>query len=794
MLPIVTLTAAALLSLSTDASLRLYNPHAEAVEARVACGAELRVAQVAPGDVADLALPCATPSVDAPLPLAAFSADDTTQRIVSNACDAVALEAPRFGCRLGTATVAVSASSDGAYDWSVEGATIAGGAGTNRIVLSLGNGPTAHVTLRVNGCASEAVIAIREPLAIDTLTMPPGAAADQPVIINWTYAAGAEPATQLLTGTDFDAPIVLGGAVRSYSWTPTSGGAKHVELRASYAPSIGTRGGGRRRSVGQTQGGAANCATAVRAADLDVSGCGVKTPRITAPASVDAGSLFTASTDVSLGQTVAWHVDGGTIRSGASTRSIEVKADDIATNVRLRVDITAGAGCSARATRDITVVPHAVCTTAAPTASVALASHDCFKATVVATFTGTPPFRGRWSDGKSFETSETTLSHDFTVTGGYSIEDFRDASCRGSVTKTARIDNFAPTAVLSAIGGSCTNGKVVARFTGRPPFSGNWSYGGAFTTNEKELAYPGTLREGGLYISNLADADCTLGLAESRSLYIRQPPKATFIKDVFCSTTRENAIGVLMSSEPPLTVYWADGAVSKVTTNEATAIVWRSYNTTSYSEDVRMVRATDYDCELTIPQPVAHVSYRPQPRIVHDDVSPLAACDGRGTMTLGPMNPKAVVTWTLESGTIVSGQGTPSITYTTTVTEYLHPARVSVVATYPDGECNFNNTDSWKYYSRPSIKATVQTSGTTIRPGGSINVTLQSTSSSFEVFLWDITDAARRADFNGFSCGGGRCTGTLHDTHGAGIFTLRVSYANGCGQLEKIDIPMTVTQ
>src|SRR5215210_3240226 len=47
----------------------------------------------------------------------------------------------------------------------------------------------------------------------------------EPVTFSWSYSGGA-PQTQTLTGHDFEAPILLGPDVRSYTYIPSKPGEK----------------------------------------------------------------------------------------------------------------------------------------------------------------------------------------------------------------------------------------------------------------------------------------------------------------------------------------------------------------------------------------------------------------------------------------------------------------------------------------------------------------------------------------------------------------------------------------
>jgi hypothetical protein len=74
-----------------------------------------------------------------------------------------------------------------------------------------------------------------------------------------------------------------------------------------------------------------------------------------------------------------------------------------------------------------------------PVARVSGGGAACDTATIRAEFEGSPPFRGRWSDGTPFETSSAHVDRTVTESGVYSIEEFEDATCVGSSVGEAHV-------------------------------------------------------------------------------------------------------------------------------------------------------------------------------------------------------------------------------------------------------------------------------------------------------------------------------------------------------------------
>jgi hypothetical protein len=74
---------------------------------------------------------------------------------------------------------------------------------------------------------------------------------------------------------------------------------------------------------------------------------------------------------------------------------------------------------------------------AGPVARVSGGGAACGSVAVRADFEGTPPFRGRWSDGASFETTAMSIQRSVAASGMYSLDSFEDATCAGTATGTA---------------------------------------------------------------------------------------------------------------------------------------------------------------------------------------------------------------------------------------------------------------------------------------------------------------------------------------------------------------------
>jgi hypothetical protein len=98
--------------------------------------------------------------------------------------------------------------------------------------------------------------------------------------------------------------------------------------------------------------------------------------------------------------------------------------------------------------REITATIAPRCTH--PTARVTGGGSACDAVTVIATFTGTPPFTGRWSDGLTFSTSATQLARSVRQSGIYTLAEFADAECAGETSGSAVVTIIgAPSSTLA---------------------------------------------------------------------------------------------------------------------------------------------------------------------------------------------------------------------------------------------------------------------------------------------------------------------------------------------------------
>ena len=695
------------------------------------CGDELRAVRLDAGEVLDVS-GCTTATSEQRVVVLETSVEDgiERQRIVDPeaACDIPPVHVPLFACINGLVTAAVDPVAGASYEWSAEGATIVGDATANRAVFRVDEkSATLRCSVTTEACGSSdavAVVAVREPIDIRGFVVPAESPANQPLTLSWSYVPGHEPRSQALTGDLFPEPVFLPAAERSYTFTPQTGGTRTVELRASHSEvvPIAPRPKRRRRSV---SGGvsASECPGAVATAKIEIRGCAGAEPLLEVPFDAAAGSAFVASVIIADGETVEWSVENGTVQSVSPfyDQAMIVAGSSGTTKVTARVE--RAPGCFATATASVPVILPAAQCAIPPAASLTYVGHDCQRATMRATFTGTPPFAGEWSDGTPFRTSAALL-HQFSSPGTYTIRNFRDASCFGSVNGEKTLETLRPRVDLRATP-SCGVTNLVATLKGVPPFTLQWSDGPRTTTSDTIVtrAVPGDpqgyARQVVVYVR---DAACSSLFTTSDQVTIAPPIVARYGDWPHCQTDPAygtNIVATFSGGTGPYLVEWSDG-VSVVSAFD-TSVRRQVGPITGPSAQYEIVRATAGACEVEPTHRIATVLNRPS--AVIRTPTDTWGCTGEvmtATLSRVPL-PEATLLWSLTNhAPVLSGQGTPSITFTA---DSPGTFALTVKTTYPDGSCTTTSPKvSYAFVQRRTLR-NIRLIPQTIQRGGSATVT-----------------------------------------------------------------------
>lgn len=582
----------------------------------------------------------------------------------------VTVNLPQSICRFGSATASVAPIDGAAYAWLVTGGTIVSGNGTPRVTIAFHDVAAAHVAVTVSNAScttsGQADIALHDVITA-RITVGAGRVGD-PLTISWSYTGG-EPAAQALTGTDFPQPLRLPPNARSYTYMPSTSGAKEVSITTS-------AGGTRRRAAGGGGGeGASSCPVAPSVTAYAVDECAKPTVTIEAPSTVLAGTVFTARATTEA-QTVRWTITNGTPAT-ADGKEVTVTAGKPG-DVGLAVSAVR-AGCPSVGTKAFTVaaVPELACDH--PVATISAGGSDCSGGTVNVVFQGTPPFSGRWSDGQQFTTTAMSLARHITVPGHYTFSSFEDQVCAGMVNGTAVFETLGPVAEVMG-STACVSDTVTARFTGRPPFTGQWSDGVPINTTQTTIQRSPSAA-GALTITSFRDADC-VGMVKGSvdvhanptvnaiTLYDPNPLPSCFpYLDRFgiYFVTDANLSVKFIGANPPLVVNWSDGTVTSDPypyANDVSRHVAPTH-TTTYS----VTSARDYYCPAIVTAPPVTIPVADNPEFVVDNVPASGKICVNLTMTAhltAPPPAGATITWSVAGGsTITAGQGTNTVTFTT---------------------------------------------------------------------------------------------------------------------------------
>jgi len=650
----------------------------------------------------------------------------TTLRLSAQCSPAVVVQVPLAACKSGAATAAVAGVPGATYSWTVEGGQIAGSASGDHINIALGTNATAKasVTMTSGNCVStgSGVIALNDPFSVHVAAIPEGHTSE-PLTILWAYDHGS-PAQQTISG-DFGF-VTLSPDARSYTYTPQTSGSKQfvidaaMKTAAAIPPPMS-----RQRAVAKSPVSASSCALVHTATPYNVGECSTPNVVIDGPESVLAGATFQVSVRAQPGAVATWTITNGSPAT-ATGESVTITAG-LSGTVGVVARLARGA-CAGQLGRDIGILAQAVCNH--PTVVVSTGTVSCGKAVVNATFTGTPPFHGTWSDGPEFTTNATTLSRTVTNPGSYSIAGFGDAACAGTSSGTASFTTFGPTATILGKTNSCVGtDTVTVQFDGKPPFTGCWLDGDCFNTSAMQLVK--TVSTEGLNTINFGydGTDCRLtvfggvqGKAVQKVHLARfcQPPEFGNVVLVYASFD-----GYFTS---PLTVRWSDGVTLTQEGNPVYRIVQPPQQTTTFT----ITNANDAFCSAIIDSPASVTVYASQPPDFLLGVGNVCTGVTRSVSLDTPPPPDATVHWFIDNGSIVSGQGTSSIQYKA---GDIGSMTVGCTFTFSDDRCPVSTRRAAGVNGDPV--GTISLSSQQIHAGETIQITYTVDSATLNSYLHD---------------------------------------------------------
>jgi uncharacterized repeat protein (TIGR03803 family) len=539
----------------------------------------------------------------------------------------------------GLAASVPAAGAGATYAWTITNGTITAGAGTNAIVFSSGVASPIQigVTVTRGGCSNSGSANVSvTPVATATVT---GSAA---------ICAGASATIQAaLTGV---AP-----------WTVTwSDGVVQSGVAASPATRSVTPAASTSYSVTAVTDATGCAGTHSGLADIVVKPAPLAliTPNAAQVCPGSTGNIA-STVDAGVGATYAWTVTNGTVTSGAGTRQITFTAGAPGSNVVLAVTTTASNGCSSTDTRVWTVL-------AAPTAALSGPTTACSgqPTNLNVNLAGQPPWNLKWSDGlvQIIPSSPATRVVTLAADASFSLTSLTDgAGCTGSVSGSVSIAvRQAASAVISGGGTVCSGGTatVSAVVTSASPFSARWNDGviqsGSGSTTLSRVVHPvGTT----LYrIDAIFDGTCTSVGTGSALVSVGLEPSAAIV------------------TAPGSVCAGASGAASVPDAGAAASYTWSIRNgTIDGGQGTRAVTFTAGDesparltvlvqagtgCQVSGFWDVIVNRRPPAPALT----APAKAVSGDiGLVASVPGGGSDVFVWTVENGTLTSGQGTNTI-------------------------------------------------------------------------------------------------------------------------------------
>jgi len=609
----------------------------------------------------------------------------TTVRLSADCPSTVTVLAPPSACKSGTATVAVTGVPGATYAWTVDGATIAGDATSDRVNLTFGAkaAATVSVTMTAGGCVSHgnSVIALHDAFNVQVAAVH-DAHASEPLTLSWNYTDGS-PARQTITGSDFGT-ITLAPGVRSYTYWPDKSGTKQFVIDAALAAPAGSAPlPSRQRAVATSPAFASSCTLVHAAVPYSVSDCVAPPVLIDVPESVVKGTTFHATVRSQPGALALWTITNGSPET-ATGDDVTITAGTTG-NVAVSVQLTRGA-CGDQSARSIPILAEAACDH--PTVVVSAGAVSCGSAVVNATFTGTPPFKGLWSDNVPFTTSLKSFTRTVKQAGTYSITSFEDLWCAGTASGAAEVPVPGPTVSFTSSGNSCVGtDTITATFTGKPPFTGFWQDDARtpLQTNEMSVtrpifAYCST--GGGNIFSGHDGTGCSITVVGSQPI-VHIPNKLRVGTDCPVGNTTSvwanfdvGAWCYASNSLPegPWTAVWSDGVTTS--SNDTNSRQNRRSGPTGTIFTVVSAHNAFCAAEIVNASPPASTDVAP------DFTLPDGVCVGQTqTVSLTTTPPLgAVVTWSVNNGSIVSGQGTSTMQYLPT---FVGPANISCAFSYP---------------------------------------------------------------------------------------------------------------
>jgi hypothetical protein len=563
--------------------------------------------------------------------------------VTVNAIPSATITAPTASCqnRTGLAASVPNAGAGATYSWTITNGTITSGAGTNAVVFSVGTASPVQldVTVTRNGCSK---------FGSATLSVTPVA----------TATVSGSSAICAGTSTTLQAALT-GVAPWNVHWSDgvTQSGVMASPATRSVSPAASTT-----YSVTSVSDATGCTGTASGLADIVVKPAptALIAPAVAQVCPGSTGNV--ASTpDAGAGATYVWTVANGTVTSGAGTRQITFTAG-AAGNVTLAVTTTSSNGCTATDTRAWPILPLPTAALSGPTLA---CSGQATSLTV--NLTGQPPWALKWSDGlvQSIPSSPATRAVTLTSDATFSLTSLTDgAGCTGTVSgSVAVVVHQGATAVVTGGGALCSGdtATISAAVTSIGPFSARWNDGvvqtgsGSMTLTRVVQPFGSTLYR----IDAISDGTCSLPGSGVAAFNVGLEPSAGAIAAPGAVCAGSSGVAASVPDAGSSATYSWSIQNGTIDSGQGTRLVTFTAGDTGPARLSVLVKVGS-GCQVSGSW---NVIVNPRPA-APEITAPDGVMAGDSGLVAGvPAAGSDSFVWTVENGTLTSGQGTNAITF-----------------------------------------------------------------------------------------------------------------------------------
>ena len=630
-------------------------------------------------------------------------------------------------CANSTATYSTPSNTGRNYLWTITGGTITGGQGTASINVNWASAGSGSLTVR-DSVTSTGCKATTAAYAVTINVIP------TPIVSGSTSVCANSSAT-------YSTPSNTG---RTYVWTVTGGTITSGQGTAS--ATIAWSGSGVGSLIVSDSVNATGCKATTAAYLVSINA--IPTPIVSGSTSACANSSVSYSTPSNTGRNYLWTITGGTISSGQGTASINVNwASAGSGSLTVRDSVTA-TGCKA------TTAAYSVTINANPTPVVSGLTTVCANST--ATYS-TPTNTGRtyvWTvTGGTITSGQNTNSVNITWgsagTGTAMVaETITSSSCVVTTAAYSVTINANPTPVVSGSTLVCANGTAIYSTLSNTGRNYLWTItGGTISSGQGTASINvswASAGSGSLTVRDSVTATGCIATTAAYSVTINSNP--TPVVSGVNSICENNTAIYSTPFNSGRTYNWTvtGGTISSGQGSSSISIAWGSAGTgtVSVSDSIN-----SSGCKVT--SSVFNVT---------KNSLPIPVINGSGAVCANSTNSYSISsgtgrtsTWVIVGGTIISGQGTSTIS--------VNWGGTSLGLLYVTDSINSSGckaTSTTRFISLNTIPTPVITGVTSLCSGSA--ATYSTTNNSGSIYTWQVTN------------------GTI--TAGAGTSSINVTWSN----------------